>query len=582
LDEHVESKSDRIVIDSKSGMGRACTRPFERVLASKGLLGEAESRFQRLKDVSLGGVLFALPALLENGLLRHIKKYFNLNKGFYGIRHLFLTIAFMALLRLKSPENLRNVAPGELGKLIGLDRIPEVKTLRQKLEYLSSQNQASEWGSELSKDWMEAFPEAAGTLYVDGHIKPYYGKQTKLPRRYLSRQRLCLSGMSDFWVNDLLGLPFFVVRKAENKGLLAVLKDDIVPRLLQDVPNQPGKEEFKTNRHLSRFMLVFDREGYSPSFFQKMWGKRIACCTYRKYVKDKWDFEEFNKVNVTLSNGEIEEMILAERGTFLSGKIWVREIRKLTKSGHQTSIITTDFLSETGPLAMRMFSRWCQENFFKYMMEHYGIDRLIEYETEELDDTIRVVNPEYRKLESQIKSVAGKLCRRRAKFYEMKIDSSMPEKKRLKIDKERAELLEEIELFENDLTELKNKRKATKQHVTIGDLPESEKFKSLAKEKKLIVDTVKMIAYRAETAMVGIIRQYMSRKDDARALIRQVFKTEVDIKPDYKNKILEISLHNLTNESSDRIIQKLCEEINNTETIFPDTDLRLVAKLVST
>jgi len=91
-----------------------------------------------------------------------------------------------------------------------------------------------------------------------------------------------------------------------------------------------------------------------------------------------------------------------------------------------------------------------------------------------------------------------------------------------------------------------------------------------------------MIAYRAETAMVGIIRQYMSRKDDARALIRQVFKTEVDIKPDYKNKILEISLHNLTNESSDRIIQKLCEEINNTETIFPDTDLRLVAKLVST
>lgn len=562
-------------------MGRGCTRFYERVLASKGLLVEAESRFQRMKDVALGGVLFALPSLLENGLLRHLKKYYHLNKGFYGIRHLFMTIAFMSLLRLKSPENLRNVAPGELGKLIGLDRVPEVKTLRQKLEYLSSQNQASEWSSELSKDWMEAAPEAAGTLYIDGHIKPYYGKLTKLPRRYLSRQRLCLSGMSDFWVNDLLGLPFFVVRKAENTGLLAVLKNDIIPRLLQDVPNQPNEAEFRTNSHLSRFMLVFDREGYSPAFFQQMWEKRIACCTYRKYVKDKWDLDEFGKVNVKLSNGEIEEMILAERGTFLGGRIWVREIRKLTKSGHQTSIITTDFLSETGPLAMKMFSRWCQENFFKYMMEHYGIDRLIEYETEELDDTIRVVNPEYRKIVSQIKSIAGKLCRRRAKFYEMKTDSSMPEKKQLEIDKKRAELLEEIELFENDLTELKNRRKATKRHITIGDLPESEKFKSLTKEKKLIVDTVKMIAYRAETAMVGIIRQYMSRKDDARALIRQVFKTEVDIKPDNENKTLEISLHNLTNESSDKIIQKLCEEINNTETIFPGTDLRLVAKLVS-
>ena len=214
-------------------------------------------------------------------------------------------------------------------------------------------------------------------------------------------------------------------------------------------------------------------------------------------------------------------------------------------------------------------------------MEHYGIDRLIEYETEELDDTIMVVNPEYRKIASQIKSIAGKLCRRRAKFYEMKIDFSMPEMKRLEIEKERAELLEEIELFENDLIELKVQRKATKRHIRIGNLPESEKFKSLAKEKKLIVDTVKMTAYRAETAMVGIIRQYMSRKDDARALLRQVFKTEVDIKPDSENKILEISLHNLTNESSDKIIRKLCQEINNTETIFPGTNLRMVTKLVS-
>ena len=562
-------------------MGRACTRSFDRVLASQGLLVEAKSRFQMLKDVSFGGVLLALPALLENGLLRHLEQYFQFTKGFYGIRHLFLTIAFMALLRLKSPENLRNTASGELGKLIGLDRVPEVKTLRRKLKYLSSQNQASEWGSELSKDWMEASPETAGTLYIDGHIKPYYGKLTKLQRRYLSRQRLCLSGMSDFWVNDLLGLPFFVVRKAENAGLLAALKNDIIPRLLEDVPNQPSVEEFKTDRYLSRFMLVFDREGYSPVFFQKMWKKRIACCTYRKYVKDKWDLDEFRKVNVKLSNGEIEEMFLAERGTFLSSKIWVREIRKLTKSDHQTSIITTDFLSETGTLAMKMFSRWCQENFFKYMMEHYGIDRLIEYETEELDDTIMVVNPEYRKIANQIKSIAGKLCRRRAKFYEMKIDFSMPEMKRLEIEKERAELLEEIELFENDLIELKVQRKATKRHIRIENLPESEKFKSLAKEKKLIVDTVKMIAYRAETAMVGIIRQYMSRKDDACALLRQVFKTEVDIKPDNENKILEISLHNLTNESSDKIIRKLCQEINNTETIFPGTNLRLVTKLVS-
>lgn len=562
-------------------MGVGCSRSEERVLASVGQLDKAETRFESNHDVSMGGVLFALPALLANGLLRHLKKYYHLPRGFYSIHHLFLTLALMALLRLKSPENLRNVAPGEFGKLIGLDRIPEVKTLRSKLEILSYQKQASIWSSDLSKDWMDNNPEAAGVLYIDGHIKTYYGKQTKLPHRYVSRQRLCLRGMSNYWINDYLGSPFFVISEAVNKGLLSILKSDIVPRLLKEVPNQPTAEQLKANPNLYRFILVFDREGYSPSFFKLMWEKRIACCTYRKFVKEQWSNSEFKLFDIKLSNGEIEQMMLAERGLFLGKKIWLREIRKLTKSGHQTSILTTDFVHDKTHIAPQMFTRWCQENYFKYMIEHFGIDRLIDYETEDIDATTKVVNPEYRRIENKIKSTAGKLGRKKVKFYENNFDSSKSENEQSKSKKNKAELLEEIELYENDLTVLKEKRKAIKHHVAIAELPESEKFKSLAKDKKLIVDTVKMIAYRAETAMVGIIRKYMSRSDDARSLIRQVLKTEADIKPDYENNILEISLHHLTNRASDEIIQHLCEQINNTETIYPDTNLRIVVKLGS-
>ena len=560
-------------------MGVACSRSEERVLASVGQLDEAETHFESNQDVSMGGVLLALPALLANGLLKHLKKCYHLPQGFYSIHQLFLTLALMALLRLKSPENLRNVAPGEIGKLIGLDRIPEVKTLRNKLEILSSQKQASIWNTELSKDWMNDNPEAAGVLYIDGHIKTYYGKQTKLPRRFVSRQRLCLRGMSNYWINDYLGSPFFVINEAVNKGLLSILESDIVPRLLEDVPDQPTEEQLKANPNLYRFILVFDREGYSPNFFKLMWEKRIACCTYRKFVKEEWSESEFELFDVKLSNGEMEQMLLAERGLFLGKTIWLREIRKLTKSGHQTAIVTTDFIHDKANIAPQMFTRWCQENFFKYMIENFGIDRLIDYETEDIDGTTKVVNPEYRRLENKIKSAAGKLGRRKVKFYEITHDSSKSENELNKSNKKRAELLEEIELFENDLIKLKEKRKTIKRHITIAELPESEKFKSLAKDKKLIVDTVKMIAYRAETAMVGMIRQYMSRKDDARALLRQVFKTEVDIKPDYKNNTLEISLHHLTNRASDKIIQELCEQINKTETIYPDTNLRLIVKL---
>jgi hypothetical protein len=74
---------------------------------------------------------------------------------------------------------------------------------------------------------------------------------------------------------------------------------------------------------------VFDREGYSPDFLLEMRGRRIACLTYHKYPKEDWPEEEFKNYHAPFSNGNIIEMKLAERGTCLSGKVWVREIRVL-------------------------------------------------------------------------------------------------------------------------------------------------------------------------------------------------------------------------------------------------------------
>ena len=561
-------------------MGYGCTRPSDRALVSKGIF-ETDSIFTDNKDIPFGGVLFAIPALLENGLLKYLNQYYQLDRGYYTIDHIFLTLAFLPLLRLKSLENLRNVSPGELGKLIGLDRVPEVKTLRKKLSELSSQEQAKLWSAALSKDWMEADPESCGALYIDGHVRVYNGKQAKLPVKYISRQKLCLRGMSDYWVNDFLGRPFFVVRKAVNSGLITVLRDEIVPDLIERVPNQPTQEELSERPYLSRFMLVFDREGFSPDFIKEMWELRIACCTYRKHVKDIWALEEFKVAKVTLSNKETTEMKLAERGTYLGGKIWVREIRKLTESGHQTSIISTEFQSETGKLAVAMFSRWCQENFFKYMMEHYGIDRLIEYETEDVKGTESVVNPEYRNLDYQIKSISGKLKIKQANFMTIEITDTISEARRVKVDNKKAELLEDIESIKIELVKLKQKRKQTPKHVLFSQLSENQKFKSLASEKKLLVDTVKMICYRAETCLTSIVREGIAHKDEARNLVRVILKSDIDIEVDKENNVLKVSLHNLSSRSMDQVVQNLCDELNRTETYFPGTKLRLFYKLVT-
>lgn len=236
-------------------MGVGTTNAVDRIAASLGGLNQVGTQFENALDLPCGGVLLAIPALLNIGLLRHTDQYFQLPKGYYGLESIFLLLAFLALCRVKTIESLRSYAPGEWGKLLGLDRIPEVKTLREKIKQLSSGNQAAQWMSELSSDWMHSEPESAGFLYIDGHVRVYNGKQTSLPRHYVARNKLCLRATVDYWVNAMDGQPFFKVTQEVDPGLIKALEDDIVPRLEEMVPNQPTKIELLADIHQHRLLL---------------------------------------------------------------------------------------------------------------------------------------------------------------------------------------------------------------------------------------------------------------------------------------------------------------------------------------
>jgi len=564
-------------------MGMACTREMDRVCAAMGELAEAPSEFEAVWDVPNGGVVWALPALLANGLLHHTKDLFSLPKGYYSLIHVFLLLAYMSLARIKSVERLRYVPAGEWGKLLGLDRIPEVRTLRDKIKVLSEAEKVREWSATLSREWMEADPDVSGVLYVDGHIRPYYGHQTKLPRRYVPRQRLCLRGLTDYWVNDQMGRPFFVVSTPLTGGLLKTLREDIVPRLLVEVPGQPSQAELDANPYLARFTLISDREVYSPDFFREMWALRIACQTYHKYPKEDWSEREFRESCLTELYGNRVEMKLAERGVRLSNGFWMREIRKRGQGGEQVSVLSSDYVADSGQVAVHMFSRWSQENFFKYMMEHFDIDRLIGYQLESFHETAEVVNPAYRKLEGEIKSKAAKRGRRLAEFGKMSIHEGLDSKEIARYETKKADLKEEIDAFDREVTALKEQRKQTSKHVTLADLPESERFGQLAPARKQLMDTVKMIAYRAETAMAIALREEenLARDDDARPLLREIFTTEADLIPNEEMETLTVQLHHLTNHMSDRATRSLAATLNAYGTLYPGTNLRLVYKLVS-
>ncbi|WP_291997839.1 helix-turn-helix domain-containing protein [Candidatus Accumulibacter sp. ACC012] len=576
--EAASTKSERSRADAEAaaGMGTACTRADERIQTALGLATGATTRFEASQDVAMGGLLAGLPALCANGLLTGLDRHLKLPRGFYSALHILLVLGFMALGRIKRPEHLRQTSPGELGKVIGLDRVPEVRTLREKVHLLAKTGDPAAWMRDLAKLWMESEPEEAGYLYVDGHVRVYHGEQARLSKRYVSRERLCLRGTTDYWVNDALGRPFFVVSQPLNDGLAETLLKDIVPQLLEIVPGQPTPAELDADPTLHRFVMVFDREGATQSLLGRLWKQRIGALTYRKNVKDLWSEDAFQEQEVHLPAGGSTGMKLAMRETRLGtgdSSLAVTEVRRLTQTGHQTAVITTARQLGNTTIAGRMFARWCQENYFAYMMEHYDIDGLLEYGDESLPGTHQVVNPRWRELDKAVRQTRQSERKLQAAIARTALNDGGEIQKN-------AESVEALQAVQAELKQLCSARKASSRKVTIDSLPEAERPTQLPPLNKMLCDAVKMVAYRAETAMVALLRRHLKKEDDARALIRELFVSSADIEPNALANTLTIKIHRMASPAHDRAIAALLEELTQQDFPHPETGARMTFALV--
>jgi hypothetical protein len=570
-------------------MGYGATRSLERVAAAMGAMQAAPIVFETARDIPQGGALLALPALLAVGLLRHSPELYSMPAGFYSLSSVFLLLALMALARIGSLEQLRYVSAGEWGNLLGLDRVPEVRTLREKLKVLCAETgRAALWNAALAKEWIgqqETAQSSGLAFYIDGHVRVYHGELTKLPRHYVPRERFYLRATMDYWVNALDGQPFFYINKEVDHGLVQAIRGDILPWLKTNVPTSAEHEAcMAADPWVPRFTVIFDREGYSPDLFLELRQQRIAALTYHRYPEgEDWRAEEFQEQTVKLVGGETVRMKLAERGTYVGKRpgLWVREVRKMAAEGHQVSIVSTNFSGDAASQAVALMARWSQENFFKYMREHFGLDTLVQYGTEEIPATVTALNPVWRALDRAVRKKHAEMKHYRERQKNVGLSEPLAESGVRQYEQHQGQLQENIAQVDRSLEDLKKQRKATPRYIPVKDLPEADRFTRLRTERKYFLDTVKMIAYRAETSMAFTLRESMKRADDARALLRQIYNTEVDLIPDPSSGTLTVRLHHLTQAAHDAAVRFLCEELTATETVFPGTDLRLVYKLGS-
>jgi len=583
-------------------MGKACSNVVER--ASKGAIN-CPVDFETCVDLKYGGLLITLPALLACGLLRNISR-FDLSKVYYTTTQIFMTLAFMVMMRVKQIEQSKLLSCGELGRCLGMDRVPSAQTLRNRLSDFTSVSDVHEWSLDLSRDLMKE-DAIDGVLYVDGHVNIYYGRGIDMPKRYVSQMRLCMSGSTDYWVNGAIGQPYFVVHKTINEGIIKTMTDEIIPELDKSIPNQPTKEELEKNPLLHRYMLVFDREGYSVPFFIELKKKKLSFCTYRKYVNDKWDISEFKEYTVKDKSGNIVTMKLAERGVYLTTKkekgkpsegIWVREIRKLNPCGHQTSIITSNYILSITDIGLYMFARWCQENYFKYATQSFGIDCLISNVKNSIPDTYKIQNPEYLSLNKTHKSISGKLSKCKQKLAdkvmeieqienkteninENKTENEIENKQMKKYLQQKSELLQTVELYQADLEDIKQKKKEIPKRIDVKEINPEKEILTTVNDRKQLIDTIKMICYWAETALANQIKPLMSSPEEARTLIRGIYQSSANLKVDKQTNTLNVELHHSNFAEVDKIMCHLFKFLNKCEIVFPGSGLTIQYNLVS-
>ena len=566
-------RGERNSQDLKPAAGRACHDAERRMLTSAGMLEQATPRFERAAHaVQRGGVLLALPMLLKEGLLSSVQGLLKLPAGFYGLTTILLLVAFMTVARVRNPEGLRHQSPGEWGQVLGLDRGPEVKTLRRKLGLLAESPQlVNRWQSQLASQWLASHDDNDWlTLAVDGHVKVYSGRKGQLPKQFVASKKLCMPASVSYWINALDGAPLLCLHKDLNPKMVKVLEHDVVPQLqgLGVLPD-PARLASAERPDSPAVTLVFDREGWSPGLFKRLAAHGVACITWHKnHRSEDWPPADFDECELTLQGPVHSRRVkarLAERQLELSNGLQVRQIRRLTDDGQQKPFITTHPSMPMTKVATAMFSRWNQENFFKQLKHDYNLDALAEYAVAEVDPDHKVVNPNYRAIQKVIDRVRKRLGRLYVKAQR----------------KSAARLSTEINETQQELEQLVAERNKHRCKIRVGELPAELKPEALPPARRLFLDLIRMLCYRAETRMLSCMGGELGPKPNARKQLTALLTSDANIIPDLQQRQLRVQLLGSANQAADQACRPLLEALNRTETVYPGTDLTLVYELAS-
>ena len=390
-------------------------------------------------------------------------------------------------------------------------------------------------------------------------------------------QRLVVTrAATDTWVHTTEGDPLLVVTSEVNAKLTQVLEP-----ILADVRRLVGDGR--------RMTVIFDRGGFSPKLFARLSAAGFDLITYRKGKGKPRAADQFSLQRRKI-DGTWREYTLCDRPRVRVGALpaekgrkrkkagaqkktrrylWMREVRVLRQDGRQTPIFTNRRDLSAAMVAYRIFARWRQENYFKYMDEEFALDALVEYGAEEVAETTDRRNPQWLKLTRQLKETRTEVARLQSELGKQAAanhEATRPTMRGFKIA--HAGLREKLQQAEAKVERLLQQRKKVPPRIPAGDR------KTLKTEKKLISDTIKMAAYQVETQLLGILQDHYARADEeGRTLLHAAFQSPARL--EVVDDELRVTLAAQSSPHRTAALDALCKHLDALAVPFPGTHLRL-------
>ena len=560
-------------------------RTGERTAARRGQLVAAPPVFAPAARVPLAGLLLAMPGLQATGLLPCAATVFGgLPNGFYGLETMLVEGVLRALAGEPRAEGATRVDPYALGRVLGLDRAPEVKTIRRKITALAATGRAEELLAAMAAARVarldEANPDLAAVFYVDGHVRAYQGAR-KVAKTHLSRLKFPAPATVETWVSDAAGDPVLVVM-AEPGASLAMELRRLLPELRAAVGDQ------------RRVLVGFDRGGWSPALFAHMHAAGFDVLTWRKVPADDVDQALFTDVTHVDDHSRVHQWQVADTtvdlptsdggDTFTMRQVSLQVAN--TKAGRdkdgqdstrQIHILTTRTDLTSGEVIYRMGSRWRQENYFRYARMHFDLDSHDAYATTDDDPDRMVPNPAKKKAHRRLLAARAGYERAVARTDAALLDATHPRapgQTVLITNQTHDALTADLRSAEADLDHAQGAHRAVPTRLPLDQVNPGQQV--LDTQTKLITHAIRIAAFNIDTALARAVRvhtSYARADDEAHNLTRQALTASGDIDP--HDGFLTVRLDPLPTRRATTAIAELCEHLTATQTRYPGTNLVL-------